>query len=156
MTALWDFLRRLFGIQSSPAPDTSDPCNAASCIDAKKKLQDVRDGFNSVCSGLRTLTSIARALRALLSVPIWILIAVAAVAALMTVLLGGLAIVFWLPVFAYGLAWVLAPVVTRMIIALLPELDKRRSEFAIALNDVVARCPERCRGDLSLVECQLE
>lgn len=153
MNAIFDFFRKLFGIGSSPAPDPSDPCNAPACVDAKNRLNAARGGFNSVCNGLRMLGAIARALQQVLSTPIWILIALAVIA----VLVGGLiAIILFALIAVYAISWVLLPVVGLMSSALAATLEKRRTEFSTAHTDVVAHCPESCRGELSVPQCQLE
>ena len=153
MNAVLKFFQKLFGLAPTEEPDPADPCNAQACVDAKKRLKDARSGFKSICDVLRMLGAIAGALAGVLSTPIWILIALAVIA----VFVGGLIAIFLLALIAaYAISWVLLPVVERMAVQLGATLEKRRTEFTNALSDVRRQCPERCRGDLSVPQCQLE
>ena len=92
-------------------------------------------------------------LRRILVVPSWIAIVLAVIA----LLIGGwLGIIVLAMVGAYLLAWVLLPVIGRVAARVVELLEKRRTEFTNALIDVTGQCPEHCRGDLSVPQCQLE
>jgi hypothetical protein len=147
------WLRRLFGLDGKPdPPPPTDPCLAPACVNAKNKLDGARNGFNNVCSGLRSLTSVLKLLSQMLVVPIWILALLIVVA----ILVGGLvAVIIWALVGLYLFAWFLSLVVGQMIAVLTPILSQRAMEFAAAVPDVVANCPANCRGDLSAPSCPL-
>src|SRR3972149_10360781 len=111
MNAIFDFFRRLFGLGSSPAPVTPDPCNASACVEAKKRLDAARRGFNSTCNHLRSLREIAGLLRRILVVPSWVAIVLAVIA----LLIGGyLGVIVLAMVGVYLLALVLLPVICRV------------------------------------------
>jgi len=153
MNAILDFFKKLFGIDSPPTPVMTDPCSAPACVDAKSKLKAARDGFNRICDGLRMLNAITKILQQILSAPIWILVALAVIA----IIVGGwIAIVLFALIAVYALAWFLLPIVGLMAGSLAATLDKRKTDFTNALPDVVAQCPEACRGDLSPPLCLLE
>lgn len=154
MNAILDFLRRLFGLGTAPPPaDTADPCNAPACVDAKSRLAGARGRFNSTCNGLRMLKAVEKLLRQILSTPIWIIVVLAIVAAIIA---GPIAVIIWALIAAYGISWLLLLVVARMAASLAASLVQAQADISAALNDVVANCPERCRGDLSIPSCQLE
>jgi hypothetical protein len=153
MNAIVNFFRNLFGLGSPPRPDPADPCNALACVNAKKRLNDARSKFNGTCDVLRMVRAIARALQQILSTPIWILIALAVIA----VLVGGpIAVILLALIAVYAISWVLLPVVAQIGAALGVTLGKRQIEFTDARTDVLSQCPESCRGDLSVPQCQLE
>ncbi len=153
MNAIVNFFRNLFGLGSPAKPDPADPCKAPACVNAKNKLNAARSGFNGICNGLRMLRAIAQALRQVLSTPIWILIALGVIA----VLVGGpIAVILFALIAIYAISWVLLPVVGQMAGALGVTLGKRQIEFNDARTDVLSQCPESCRGDLSVPQCQLE
>ena len=56
----------------------------------------------------------------------------------------------------YAISWVLLPVVAQVGAALGVTLGKRQVEFTDARTDIINQCPESCRGDLSVPQCQLE
>jgi hypothetical protein len=56
----------------------------------------------------------------------------------------------------YGLAWFLTLAFGSIMPALAKALSDAQMEFAKALQDVVANCPEQCRGDTSIPTCNLE
>jgi hypothetical protein len=153
MNAIVDFFRKLFGTDSTPEPDPVDPCKALACVNAKNKLNTARSKFNGICNALRMLSAIARALQQVLSAPLWVLIAIAVVA----VIVGGLiALILLALIAAYALSWVLLPVIQLTALSLAAELNKQRTKFIEASDEVKAQCPENCRGDLSIPQCQLE
>ena len=156
MNTILRFLRTLFGLPSATPPtiDQSDPCNAPVCVDAKHRLDAARDGFDSVCNGLRMLRDIAGALRKVASTPVWVTLALAIIATLLE--LWVLSIICWVLVAVYVVSWLPLPVIQRMAGALAATLEQRRIAFAHAVADVVAQCPESCRGDLSDPQCQLQ
>ena len=152
MTALLDWLKKLFGIDSMPPPDKTDPCNAPACVAAKAKLKAARDGFNSLCNGLKSLNAIQKGLQFVLATPLWILIALVAIA----ILVGGiLAIILFSLLAVYAISWVLLPVVGMIIATLSADMLKRRAEFFVAVSEVMEKCPAQCQGDLSPPQCEL-
>ena len=145
----WEWFRTC----TREVPDPDDPCNARPCTDAKSRLNDARQRFNSICFGLRTLTAVLNLLRSILSTPIWVIIAMALIAAIV----GGLiAVIIWALIALHGISWVLALVLARMIDSLSKDLVNARADFQAALVEVFLRCPEHCRGDVSFPECRIE
>jgi hypothetical protein len=99
------------------------------------------------------LGAIARGLQQFLSVPIWMLIALVAIA----VIVGGLIAVLIFTLLAlYAFAWIALPLVGLIMGRVAALLQKQLDAFIAAARDVAARCPESCRGDLSLPPCQPE
>ncbi len=143
----WEWFRTC----TREVPD--DPCNARACTDAKARLLDARQRINSICFGLRTILALLKLLRSILSTPIWVIIAMALIAALV----GGLiAVIIWSLIALYGISWVLTLVLARMLDSLRVSMEAARDDFKSAVVDVFLRCPEQCRGDVSIPECQLE
>jgi hypothetical protein len=130
-----------------------DPCNAPGCTDAKARLDDARRRINSICFGLRTLNALAKLLRTIVSTPIWIVIAMALIAAIVG---GPIAVIIWSLIAVYGISWLLLIVVTRMAQSLVVSLADARTAFQSAVTDVVTQCPEHCWGDLAIPECRIE
>lgn len=154
MNAILDFLRKLFGLDSpTPPADPADPCNAPPCIDAKSRLAGARGRFNSACNGLRMLKAVEKLLRQILSTPIWIIVVLAVIAAIIG---GPIAVIIWALIAVYGISWLLLFVVAKMAASFAASLVQAQADVAAALKEVVANCPERCRGDLSIPSCQLE
>lgn len=99
------------------------------------------------------LRAIERGLQQLVSIPIWILIALVVIAAIV----GGLIAVLIFTLLAlWAVAWVALPLIGLIIGRVAALLIQQRAEFIAAARDVTARCPERCRGDLSVPQCQIE
>ena len=159
MNGFINWLLGLFGSSPTPAPDPTDPCNAAACVNAKQRLATARSKFNSICNGLKTLKVIGDALKQIVSTPIWILVAlliVAALGALIGGIFGMLISLFAVVLLAiWAISFLLLPVVGKMGQALAQELVKQQTEITAALQQVVANCPERCRGDVSIPQCNV-
>lgn len=148
MNAIIDFFRWLFGIQDPPAP--TNPCEAAPCVNARNQLNGARARFQSICNGIRGLRQVLSILNQILSTPWWVLVA----AALIAILVGGLiALGLWALIGLWGISWVLALVIGRMLVSLGQSLAQAAMDVASAIPQVVANCPENCRGDLSIPTC---
>lgn len=88
-----------------------------------------------------------------LSTPIWVIVAMALIAAIV----GGLiAVIIWTLIALYGISWLLILVLARMVDSLRGSLENARKDFLSALVEIFLRCPEHCRGDVSIPECQIE
>lgn len=145
----WEWFRTC----TREVPDPDDPCNAPACKDSKARLDEARRRFDSICSGLRTINAVSKVLRTIVSTPIWVIVAMALIAAVV----GGLiAVIIWSLIAAYGLSWFLLLVLGRMAVSLGASLENARTDFQSALKDVFVRCPEHCRGDVSIPECRIE
>ena len=131
-----------------------DPCNAPECTSAKAELGAARTAFNRACGKLRSVMSILRILRPIVSVSFWVLIVIAVVAiALWFLGLGPIAIFLWTLILIYAIAWFLYFVLGRVAASLGQELAERAQEITQAIAKVVTACPESCRGDLSVPVC---
>ena len=99
-------------------------------------------------------------LRSVVTSPIWILVAVLAVAALILALIGstiagvvgGLAAAI---LAIWAISWFLLLVIGKMAEALTPELLKAQKEVTDSIPDVIANCPTHCQGDISAPQCDL-
>jgi len=146
----WQWTRTCTREVPDPPPD---PCNTPTCVDAKTELAAARGRFTSNCNGLRTVTAVMKLLKQILSVPIWTLVVMAVIAAV----IGGLiAVVIWGLIAVYGISWILFLVLSRMAVVIATSLEQAREDVIAALKGVAAGCPEQCRGDLSLPNCSLE
>jgi hypothetical protein len=147
------WLRRLFGIggQTDPPPKSPpNPCEAPACVSTKQRLENARNAFTSVCSGIRSVSYVVRLLSQVIVVPLWMLALLLVVAALV----GGIvAVIIWGLVGVYLFAWFLYLVLQRVLAVLIGTLNQRALEFSQAVPDVIANCPADCRGDLSLPVC---
>ena len=136
-----------------------DPCSAPGCVDAKNKLNDARSRFNSICSNLRMLNSLATLLKQVLSTPLWVII-VAVIVSIFAVLIGGvlgglIAVGIWVLIAIYGISWFLVGVIGKVAQSLAASLAQAQRDFADALKIVLTQCQEQCRGDISSIECNL-
>jgi hypothetical protein len=137
-----------------PHVDT-DPCQAPACVDAKSKLDAARSRFTSTCNGLRGLLTVEKFLQTVVAVPIWVVVLIAVVATILWFLgLGFLAILLWALVVIYVIVWIVLFVLVRIENFLVVSLAEQGDAVAQAVKDVVANCPEQCRGDLSVPICQ--
>jgi len=99
------------------------------------------------------LNTILKVLRGVTSIPIWIIVALAIVAAIVG---GGVAVIIWAFIAVYAVCWYLTFVIPIIMSALALELGKQQNEFNKASEDVLKECPERCRGDVSIPECRVD
>jgi hypothetical protein len=130
-----------------------DPCNAPDCVDAKAKLAGARGRFKSNCDGLRMVNAVLKLLQQVLAAPIWTIVVLAIIAAI----IGGLiAVIIWAFIAIYGISWFLTLVLGRMALSIGASLNQARIDVMDALKDVVAHCPDQCRGDMSIPDCNLE
>jgi ABC-type transport system involved in cytochrome bd biosynthesis fused ATPase/permease subunit len=139
-----------------PPPVIPMDCDSPACTNAKAELDAARVAFNRVCSTLRTVTSILRVLRPIISAPLWIIIVIVIIAILAWLFgLGPIAILLWTLIFLYLIAWFLVIVFTRVAASLTQDLANQGKAIADAIAKVVASCPENCRGDLSIPVCDV-
>lgn len=142
------------GGQGPPRPD---PCTAPACVNAKAELATARTAFENTCDGLKTVVSILRILKPIVSVSLWYLLVIAIVAIILFWLgFGWIAILLWALLLLYLVAWVLYLVFARVAVSLGQELADRTKAVQDAIAKVVAACPENCRGDLSIPSCDVE
>ncbi len=164
MNAIIEFLRRLLGIGSTTAPpDTSDPCNAHACVDAKARLNDARKSFNSICTGLKAVRAILVAAQQVVSIKIdiWAMIRglflsgfVGIFGGVLLLLIGPVLIL--ISIVIYFISWAVLISFPGVALNLVAALAEERKKFSDALKDVVSQCPEHCRGDVSVPECPLD
>jgi hypothetical protein len=134
-------------------PARSGPCDAATCIDAKARVADARGRFQAICNGLRTLNALSKLLKQILATPVWIILALALIAAIIG---GPIGAVIWALIALYGLSWFLVFIVGKMAQNLATSLIEAQTDLTNALKDVVANCPESCRGDISIPNCNVD
>ena len=157
MDGIINFLRNLLGLGGTvtPAPvDPTDPCNAPACVNAKAALNAARARFRTICSGLQAVKAVEKMLQGLLFAPLSAIIALIAIILLLTIV--GLGYFAALLVGIWILAFVLSFVLARVELVLVQALNEQISTVSHALQDVLAKCPERCQGDLSFPTCQLD
>ncbi len=146
----WQWFRMCTREVADPPPD---PCNAPACVNAKAKLAGARGRFKSNCDGLRMVTALMKLLRQVLAAPIWTIVLLAIIAAIIG---GPIAVIIWALIAVYGISWILFLVLGNMSVTIAASLEQARLDVIDALKDVVANCPEQCHGDLSLPNCNLE
>lgn len=152
MNTIINFFRKLFGIQDEPTtpPTPPNPCDTPPCKTARDNLAAARARFTSICNSIRGLTQVLRILRAILSTPWWVFVALG----LLALVIGGLAALgFAALILAWGVSWFLTVVIARILQSLGQSLAQAGTEIAAAIPQVVANCPDNCRGDLSIPSC---
>ena len=134
-----------------------DPCAIPACVKAQADLANSRGRFNSNCTALQVLNFVIGALKQILSTPVWIVIAMAIIAAILTAV-GAIAIalVVWALIALYGLSWYLVIVLGKTAQPLAEALAKAAQDVAVAIQAVIRDCPEQCRGDLSTPHCKFD
>jgi hypothetical protein len=155
MDGIINFLRNLLGLGGTAAPtpvDPTDPCNAPACVNAKATLNAARARFRTICSGLQAVKATENMLQGLLFAPLSAIIALIAIVLLLTVV--GLGYIAALLVGVWIFAWVLSFVLGLVATMLVQALNEQISTVSHALQDVISKCPEQCRGDLSFPTCQ--
>jgi hypothetical protein len=145
----WEWFRTC----TREVPDPEDPCGAPSCVSAKERAADARRRFDGACTGLRGVNAVLRLLRAVLSTPIWVLVVLAVIAALVG---GLLAVLIWGLIAIWGISWFLVVALGPVAQSFAAELARASADLQVAIADVVARCPEHCRGDVSTPTCAVE
>jgi hypothetical protein len=98
------------------------------------------------------LKAVSDLLQQILATPIWVLIVMALIAAIVG---GFIAVVIWAWIALYGISWFLEFAVAKTAAALAPSLAQAAKDMGTALADVIAKCPDGCRGDTSVPECNL-
>ncbi len=138
-----------------PPPVPPDPCKAPDCVNAKAELQTARQAFTRSCEGLRRVNGIIRFLALFTNVPGWTLVVLVIVAVVLWFLgLGWLSVILWSLVLLYLVALILSLVLASVAATLGAELAQHAAEVQQALAKVIARCPESCRGDLTVPVCE--
>jgi len=137
-----------------------DPCKAQPCAGATAKLASARGRFNSACKGLQQVNAFSKLLQPILAAPVWMLVGLVIAMAVATLIggpiFGTIAVIIFGLLVIYGIAWFLSVVVGKMAQSFATELNLARIEVTDAIKDVVASCPEQCRGDTSPPDCKLE
>jgi hypothetical protein len=140
-----------------PPPPPPNPCTAPACLNAKAELATARTAFEQTCKGLKTVASILRILKPIVSISLWYLVVIVIVAIVLFWLgLGWIAILLWALVLIYLVAWLVYLAFARVAASLAKELSDRAKAVQDAIAKVVAGCPENCRGDLSIPSCDVE
>jgi hypothetical protein len=118
------------------------------------ELDAARVAFDKACSALRTVTSILRVLRPIISIPIWTLIVIVIIAILAWLFgLGPIAVLLWTLILIHVIAGVLFLAFSRVERSLGQDLINQGKAVADAIAKVTASCPENCRGDISIPAC---
>ncbi|TCV82745.1 hypothetical protein [Sulfurirhabdus autotrophica] len=146
----WQWFRMCTREVPDPPPD---PCQTPECVNAKAKLAGARGRFKSNCDGLRMVTALLKLLKQILATPIWVIVVLAIIAAIIS---GPIAVIIWSLIALYGITWVLFLALGNMAVAISISLNQARIDVIDALKDVVANCPDQCRGDMSIPNCNLE
>jgi hypothetical protein len=145
----WQWFRMCTREVPDPPPD---PCKAPACVDAKSKLASARGRFKSNCDGLRMINALMKLLKQILAAPFWTIIVLAIIAAIIG---GPIAVIIWALIAVYGISWFLVLVLGKMAASLAVSLTQAGTDVASAIKDVLAQCPEQCRGDTSIPSCNL-
>jgi len=99
------------------------------------------------------LNPLLKLLRQILAAPIWMIVVLAVIAAIIG---GPIALVIWALIAVYGISWFLVLVLGKMATSLATSLEQAKTDITEALKDVLKQCPEHCRGDISIPDCNLE
>jgi Flp pilus assembly protein TadB len=92
-----------------------------------------------------------------LNSPIWIVLVLAIIATILGgPIFGTVAVILWALILAYGISWILSIVVAKMGEQFALGLEQAKTDLGAALPDVLASCPDHCRGDLEIPECSLD
>ncbi|MBB5867493.1 Na+-transporting methylmalonyl-CoA/oxaloacetate decarboxylase gamma subunit [Allocatelliglobosispora scoriae] len=67
--------------------------------------------------------------------------------------LGFLAVILWMLLLIYAIAWLRTLIFARVAASLGQDLAAHARAVADAIAKVVMSCPENCRGDLSVPTC---
>jgi hypothetical protein len=154
---VFDFLRKLFGMNPTPPPDQPvkphDPCDDnAVCVDARTRLKAARSAITPLCDGIRIAKAVAAGAASILFSP-WMAVAIV-VAIAAWVIFGGLAgaaVVALLALYATLMLVYLGALA--VLLGLTSALAQRQLAFANALQDVLSNCSPQCQGDLSQPVC---
>jgi ABC-type transport system involved in cytochrome bd biosynthesis fused ATPase/permease subunit len=140
-----------------PGFDPPVLCDAPACVDAKSRLAEARSRYVNACDQLRRDHGFNVLIRRVVSIPIWIVVVIVVVAIILWFLgLGWLSAILWTIVIVWALLWIVLFIFVRVEVSFAEALKEAGEAFAEAVTDVIAACPEQCRGDLSIPECVLE
>jgi len=136
-----------------PTPPTN-PCTTPACLNAKAEVTAARTAFERTCNSLKTIVSILRFLKPIVSISLWYLLVIVVVAIVLVFLgLGWLAALLWTLILLYVIAWIAYLALGRAAASLAQDLVERAKAVQDAVAKVVLACPENCRGDLSIPTC---
>lgn len=149
--SLVDTILDILGLPDNPNETSSDPCQDQACADARNNVAKARRQFNGICSLLKLLSMVMKALRTIISTPPWVIAALLVIAAITLppiqyVILGVVA--------GYILAWVLIPLLSKVAAGYAKELQKALTRLNDAIAEVLRVCPANCRGDISVPNCR--
>jgi len=136
----------------------ADPCQAFACTGTKKRLEDARKRFKKDCLGLQIL----RAIELLLIPFVEKGSAAKALAGFVIALIAGafgayaIAGVILLAIVFYGICYYLLKVIELTAAPIAAAMDRAKDDMQKAFLEVLAACPARCRGDMTIPECKLE
>jgi ABC-type transport system involved in cytochrome bd biosynthesis fused ATPase/permease subunit len=106
------------------------------------------------------MNAFSKLLQPILGAPVWALVILVLAMAVATLIggpiFGSIAVIIFGLLVIYGIAWFLSFVVGKMAQSFATELNLARIEVTDAIKNVVASCPEQCRGDISPPDCKLE
>lgn len=128
--------------QRRTAAAPPNPCTAPACLSAKAELATARTAFEQTCNGLKTVASILRILKPIVSISLWYLLVIAIVAIVLFWLgFGWIAILLWALVLIYLVAWIVYLAFGRVAASLAQELAGRAQAIQDAIAKVIAACP---------------
>jgi len=134
-----------------------DPCNAPACLNAKAELATARTAFTQKCDSLKTVASIVRILKPIVTVSLWYLLVIVIIAVVLFWLgFGWISVLLWALVLAYLVAWVAYLAFARSAASLVQDLAALTKAVQDAIAKVIAACPPNCLGDLSVPSCDVE
>lgn len=154
----WEWFRTC----TREVPDSPDPCNAAECVNAKARFIDAYGRFKATCDYLRGLRAVEKALRSIGNAPIDIVtvVVLALISLVLSLIAPELATIIGIFIFTliilYGISRLLLLAIGKMGQSLSMALYQARFDMNNAHRDVIANCPEHCRGDISIPECQID
>jgi hypothetical protein len=102
---------------------------------------------------MRSLRAVEKILTPIVNTPIWLIVLFLIIGAIIG---GPIAVVIFGLIVLYGVSWLLLFVIGRMFEAYLDPMHQAQTDIGNAINDVIANCPENCRGDLSVPQCDLD
>ena len=108
--------------------------------------------YDRICLYLKNLQSVLNVATAIIATPFWLIAVLIAIAVLVPVL----AVVILVFLVAYAFAWYLVVfVLPGLIIKVGEALLTQQGVVAETIRAVVENCPEACRGNISMPECEL-
>jgi small-conductance mechanosensitive channel len=156
MNNLFNWILETLGFhQLTERPDPSDPCNAGDCIDAKKRLTGERSSFVRICLRAQALKAILDFLSIITATPIWVIVVLIAMAIFFGLFFPPIAILIWAAIAGWALAFYFKVVLNRVFGKVIEALKVQQTRVEEAILTVMRNCPEPCREDVSMPECEL-